>query len=350
MHHDRLLRKTALAGRRLGLLLSGEVDGKARHTAAITSRDRQDETRVPVRAHGPRLAPWKLAATVALLAMTAIWGSTFLVTRRSLPGISPASFLTWRFGIAAAILTLARPGRLRALTGIERRHGLILGLFLGTGFLLQTSGLRHTTAGVSGFLTGTMVILTPLFAAWWFHERVGRAGWIAVGVSATGLALLLVRSATLTTGALLTLAGAACFAGHITGLSRWATAHNAYGLTAWSVSVAALMSAAFAGAQHNLARPPTSSTWLAVSYVALAATCIGFVVQAWAQAALSAATAAVIMTMEPVFAAVIATMVGGESIGTAGWIGGALVVSAMFLAELGPRDCCDALAPRIECC
>jgi drug/metabolite transporter (DMT)-like permease len=61
-------------------------------------------------------------------------------------------------------------------------------------------------------------------------------------------------------------------------------------------------------------------------------------------------TAAVIMTMEPVFAAVIATTPGGESIGATGWIGGVLVVSAMFLSELGPRHCCDALAPRIECC
>ena len=288
---------------------------------------------------------------MALLAATAIWGSTFLVTRQSLPGISAASFLTWRFGIAAAVLTLARPGRLRVLTGAEWRHGLILGIFLGTGFLLQTSGLRQTTAGVSGFLTGTMVILTPLFAAWCFHERVGRAGWVAVGVSATGIALLLVPGTTpLTTGALLTLAGAGCFAGHITALSRWATAHNAYGLTAWSVSVAALISAAFAGATHSLARPPTGTAWLAVLYVALAATCIGFVIQAWAQAALSAAAAAVIMTMEPVFAAVIATIAGGESIGAVGWIGGALVVSAMFLSEFGPRHCCDALAPRIECC
>lgn len=190
------------------------MDRPATPTPASTAHDRQDVAQVPARRRGPWLASRKIAATVALLAATAIWGSTFLVTRQSLPGISAASFLTWRFGIAAAVLTLARPGRLRALTGAERRHGLILGLFLGTGFLLQTSGLRQTTAGVSGFLTGTMVILTPLFAAWCFHERVGRAGWVAVGVSATGITLLLVPGATLTTGALLTLAGAGCFRPH----------------------------------------------------------------------------------------------------------------------------------------
>ena len=309
------------------------------------SHDPQDKGRVPIRRRGLRLVPRRIAATMALLAATTIWGSTFLVTRQSLPGISAASFLTWRFGIAATMLTVARPGRLRALTGAERRHGLILGLFL-----LQTSGLRQTTAGVSGFLTGTMVILTPLFAAWCFHERVGRAGWVAVSVSATGIALLLVPGATLTTGALLTLAGAGCFAGHITALSRWATADNAYGLTACSVSVAALMCAAFAGAQHSIARPPTGHR-LACGALRRA----GGDVHRFRHPSLGPGRAQCRHGSGhhdhgTRFAAVIATIAGGESIDAAGWTGGALVVSAMFLSELGPRHCCDAQAPRIECC
>jgi drug/metabolite transporter (DMT)-like permease len=87
-----------------------------------------------------------------------------------------------------------------------------------------------------------------------------------------------------------------------------------------------------------------------VAYLALAATCLGFVVQAWAQSALSATTAAVVMTMEPVFAAFLAASIGGEALHATGWLGGVLVVTSMFVAELGPRDCCDALSPRIECC
>jgi len=96
--------------------------------------------------------------------------------------------------------------------------------------------------------------------------------------------------------------------------------------------------------------PTTGAAWRALLYVAVVATCVGFGVQAWAQSALSATTAAVVMTMEPVFAAVIATAVGGEHLAVAGWLGGLLVVSSMFVAELGPRRCCDAVAPRIECC
>jgi drug/metabolite transporter (DMT)-like permease len=292
-----------------------------------------------------------LPAAGALVAATAIWGSTFIVTKQSLPGMSPEGFLTWRFGIAAVVLVAVRPHRILTLAPTDRRRGLLLGLLLGSGFLLQTTGLQNTDAGVSGFLTGTAVILTPVVAAVFFSDRVGRAGWIAVGLSAAGVALLAQAGPTsLSTGAMLTLGGAVCFAGHIAGLSQWASPGNAYGLTAWSVAVATLLSGTAALVGRGLTVPPTVTTWQAVAYLALAATCLGFVVQAWAQSALSATTAAVVMTMEPVFAAFLAATIGGEALHATGWLGGVLVVTSMFVAELGPRDCCDALAPRIECC
>jgi drug/metabolite transporter (DMT)-like permease len=296
-------------------------------------------------------AAGRLPAAAALVAATAVWGSTFVVTKQSLPDMSAAPFLTWRFGIAAAVLLVARPDRVRALTQTDRRRGLLLGLLLGSGFLLQTEGLQDTAAGVSGFLTGTAVMLTPVAAAVFFAERVGRAGWVAVALSAVGVALLAGGgSATVTTGALLTLGGAVCFTGHITGLSQWASSANAYGLTAWSVAVAALLCGATAAVGGGLSLPPSGGAWRSLAYLALAATCLGFVVQAWAQSALTATTAAVVMTMEPVFAALIAATVGDERLPTVGWLGGMLIVSSMFVAELGPRECCDALAPRVECC
>ncbi|MET0740730.1 MAG: DMT family transporter, partial [Candidatus Nanopelagicales bacterium] len=172
-----------------------------------------------------------------------------------------------------------------------------------------------------------------------------------VALSTVGVALLAGGGDTsLTTGALLTLGGAVCFAGHITGLSQWANPANAYGLTAWSVCVAALICGAAAVVGGDLAVPPSSSAWLSIAYLALAATCLGFVVQAWAQSALTATTAAVVMTMEPVFAALLAATIGDELLTAVGWFGGLLIVSSMFIAELGPRDCCDALSPRVECC
>jgi drug/metabolite transporter (DMT)-like permease len=293
----------------------------------------------------------RLLATAALLVATAIWGSTFMVTKSSLSHMSPASFLTWRFGIAAVGLLLVRPRTVAGLSRAERRQAVVLGAALAGGFLLQTIGLLHTLAGVSGFLTGAAVIFTPVAAATLFGERVGRAGWVAVGGAAVGMAVLAGGVTTPSpTSAVLTLVGAAFFAVHISGLSRWATRANAYGLTALSVTVAAVLCGATALGGGDVAAPSTRAEWQAVLYLGLAATCAGFAIQAWAQSTLTAAAAAVVMTMEPVFAAVIATAVGERGLEWVGWVGGLVVVASMFLAELGTRDCCDALSPRVECC
>lgn len=291
-----------------------------------------------------------VARLAALTAATAAWGSTFLVTKRTLDDLPAPSFLTWRFGIAALVLVLARPGRVRSLTATQARHGCLLGAFLATGFLLQTTGLLTVSATTSGFLTGTMVVLTPVAARVVFRERVGPAGWAAVLLATVGAALLLLRGWSLGPGTVLTIAGAACFALHIAGLSRWATTGNAYGLTAVSVLVAAGLSAGAAGLKGVLLAPPTTAAWQSVVYLAVVATCVGFAVQAWAQAGLSATQAAVVMTLEPLFAAMIATAAGGESLSAVGAVGGLIMVAAMFVAELGPRECCDGMTPRLECC
>ena len=291
-------------------------------------------------------------AVAGLLATTAVWGSTFVVTKSNLEQLEPASFLTWRFGLGAVALLVVRPQTLRRLAATDVRHSLLLGVTLAGGFLLQTTGLQRTLAGASGFLTGAAVVLTPVVAAVLFGERVGRRGWAAVAVASAGITLLaggVVNPSA--PGAALTLAGAACFAVHITCLSQWATRDNAYGLTTASVSVATVLSAAVALALHHAVTVPrTPAAWEAVLYLGLLATCLGFSVQAWAQASLTATTAAVVMTMEPVFAAVLALAVGESGLAPAGWIGGALVVASMALAELGPRGCCDAVVPRTVCC
>ena len=290
-------------------------------------------------------------ATVALLGATAIWGSTFVVTKESFAGMTPAAFLAWRFGLAGLVLVLAGHRSVAGLGAADRRRAVLLGVLLATGFLLQTTGLQHTLAGVSGFLTGASVVLTPVVAALWFRADVGRTGWFAVGVCALGIAGLSggVTGASWV-GAVLTLGGALAFAGHIAGLSQWATTGNALGLTAGSVAVAAVLCAAAAVVGGGLGPPPDGTAWRALVYLALAATCLGFLVQAWAQSALSATTAAVVMTSEPLFAALLARALGEQGLGATGWLGGVLVVSGMFVAELGPRRCCDARSPRVECC
>jgi drug/metabolite transporter (DMT)-like permease len=294
--------------------------------------------------------PSSLPAVFALVAATGIWGSTFLVTKNTLDTMSVANFLTWRFGIAAVILLLVAPRRWLRLAPAELRRGIFLGVFLAAGFLAQTQGLRQTSAAVSGFLTGLMVVMTPLVAATAFRDRVTARGWAAVGVATLGLALLSLQGWQLSPGALITLVGATCFAVQIASLSQWATPANGYGLTAVSVTVAAVVCAGAGAIGGELSVPGRPEEWTALVYLAVVATCVGLLVQAWSQSQLPATTAAVIMTMEPVFAGVIAVAIGGEALSPRAWAGGLLIVAAMFIAELGPRAGRDARSPRVECC
>jgi drug/metabolite transporter (DMT)-like permease len=285
---------------------------------------------------------------VGLVLATAIWGSTFLVTKDSLDTLSVANFLFWRFGIAALVLLVVAPGRWIHLTAIEWRRGLLLGLFLASGFLAQTEGLRHTSAAVSGFLTGLMVVFTPLVAAALFSERITRRGWLAVAVATAGLGLISLNGFSLSPGSAITVLGALLFSLQIASLSRWATRENSYGLTAVSVTVTAAVCLVAATLGDGVATPARTDEWVAILYLALGATCLGLVLQAWSQSHLTATTAAVIMTLEPAFAAAIAVGIGGEVLTSRMWLGAGAIIAAMFIAELGPRECCDAEVPRVE--
>lgn len=285
---------------------------------------------------------------IGLVIATAIWGSTFLVTKDTLDTLSVANFLFWRFGIAAVVLLAGSPRRWLSLTSDEWRKGLLLGLFLGGGFLAQTQGLLHTSAAVSGFVTGLMVVLTPLVAAVLYRERVQARGWAAVFVATAGLALISLRGWSLSPGVAITVLGATLFALQIASLAHWATKENSYGLTTVSVAVTAMMCLIAALLTGGVAVPSSGPDWTAILYLALGATCLGLVLQAWSQSHLSATTAAVIMTLEPAWAGAIAVVIGGEVLTTRMWLGAALILTAMFIAELGPREKRDTEVPWVE--
>lgn len=268
------------------------------------------------------------------MGVTAIWGSTFVVVKDAVEKMPVADFLTWRFGFAALVMLALRPRSVAALGRTGRRNGFLVGLALGTGYLLQTLGLQHTSAAVSGFITGMFVVLTPLGAAVLLRKPPGRSAWGAVAVATIGLGLLSLHGFSVGAGELLTLGCAAAFALHIVGLGEWAQHHDAFGLAVVQLLTTAVLCAIVA-VPGGLAVPPDASVWGALALTALAATALAFVVQTWAQAHLAPTRAAVIMTMEPVFSGIFAVSVAGEHLGLRALTGAVLVLGAMLLAEVG---------------
>lgn len=276
-------------------------------------------------------------ATLALVGATAVWGSTFVLVQGVVAHMPVLAFLAWRFGVATTVLLLLRPRAVAALSPADRRHGLVLGLLLGAGYVLQTFGLLHTSATVSGFITGMFVVFTPLIARAWLGEPLTGTVWLAVGLATAGLAAISLTGWVIGPGELLTLGCAALFAGQIVGLARWSTAERAYGLTVLQLGVVATMCLLASPLKGGMVLPPSAAVWAAILFLAVVATAAAFLAQTWAQTHMSAPRAAIVLTLEPVFAGVFGVTVGGDELTGRILLGAALILAAMYVIELGPR-------------
>lgn len=274
--------------------------------------------------------------TLALLGVTAAWGSTFFLIKDLLNEVSVLDFLSVRFAIAAVALFLVAPRSVRQLSRADLRAGVLLGLVYGVAQVLQTLGLERTSASVSGFVTGMYVVATPLFAAFLLRERITRSVWAAVLISTLGLAVLSLQGFSVSYGVALIFASALLYALHIVGLSQWSNPSNVLGLSVVQMAVIAAV-CTLVSAPNGIGTPHTGGGWLSLIYMALVAGALALLAQTWAQAHLSSTRAAIIMTMEPVWAAFFAVLLGGESLTGRMLVGGALVLTAMYLVELSPR-------------
>lgn len=275
-------------------------------------------------------------ATLLLLAMTAAWGSTFFLIKDLVASVPSADFLAVRFAIAAAVMLAVFHRQVRALPPRQLRLALLLGLLYGGAQLLQTVGLEHTSASVSGFVTGAYVVLTPILAALLLRERAPAALWLAVALATAGLAVLSLRGLAVGYGEALTLGAALLYALHIVGLGRWSTPAQATGMASVQAVVIVLVVLGPATAD-GITMPATGNQWLSLLYMALVAGAFALWAQTWAQAHVPATRAAIVMTTEPVFAAGFAVGFGGESATARMLLGGGLVLAAMYLAELSGR-------------
>jgi len=285
-------------------------------------------TRAPQRA--------RTLATVLLVALTAVWGSTFFLIRDLVRTVPPADFLAVRFTMAAVLMVVIFWRPLRALSRREVGVSLGLGACYGFAQILQTVGLAHTDASVSGFVTGTYVVLTPVFTALLLRERVPASTWYAVTLATAGLALLSLQGFSVGFGEALTLGAAALYALHIIGLGRLSTPSRAAGMSVVQMLVIAAVSLG-AAVPDGIVWPQGTGQWGAVIYMATAAGVLALWSQTWAQAHMPATRAAIVMTLEPVFAAGFAIALGGESLTLRMLTGGALVLAAMYTVELSGR-------------
>ena len=274
-----------------------------------------------------KLAPW------ALLTVSAAWGFSFVVMKDAIQRQSVNNFLFTRFTLAVIVLILIRPQVIKHFNKDLLQRGGLAGVFLGLGYIAQTLGLERTGAAITGFITGLYVVLTPLIASIVLKEKITKFTWYCIAVATFGLGLLSIRGFSVGIGEMFVLASAVLFAAHIIALSKWSSGRDVYAMTVIQLSMCAIL-AGLASAIEGYSLPPDSGVWSVVVFTAVFATAIAFIVQTWSQAHMSATKVAVILTMEVVFAAAFAIVLGGERLTIQTAVGGVLVVVAMYLIVL----------------
>ena len=217
----------------------------------------------------------------------------------------------------------------------------MLGCLYGGAQILQTAGLAETPASVSGFITGMYVVATPVFAALILRSRIGGITWAAVVVAMVGLAVLTLGGLSVGYGEALIFVAAMIYALHIVGLGAWSQPQQALGMSIVQLIVITVI-CTLCTAPNGIVLPDRLDDWLSILYMAVFAGAAAMIGQTWAQAHLPPTRAAIIMSMEPVFAALFAVLLGGESMTIRMVVGGLLVLAAMLMAELGPRGKVEA--------
>ena len=272
-------------------------------------------------------------ATLLLLGVTAVWGWTFAVVHEAVAVYSVSGFLALRFLVASA-LTLVMWGRY--LTRRSLLAGLGVGLLLALGYLLQTWGLRFTTATNAGLITGLFVVIAPLLERILFRVRSGWLPWAAAAVSLVGMTLLTGRLPTsLAVGDLLVLGCAFGFGSHIAALSRVAQQHDPRALGTGQM---VCMGALFLLLWPALERPvlPPAEVWPAILLTGAVASALAYFIQTTAQRHLSTSRTAILLTTEPMFAGLFGFLLLGERLAPAQLAGAALILGAVVMSEALP--------------
>jgi drug/metabolite transporter (DMT)-like permease len=280
----------------------------------------------------------QLQADLALLAVTVIWGSTFVIIKNLLTQVAPFTLLAVRFGLATLVVGAIFATRLVAAPRRELAAGVLVGAFLFAGYAFQTVGLQYTTAAKSGFITGLAVVIVPFAALLVLRQRPGRGAMAGVLLATAGLALLTLRGdLTLAYGDLITLGCAFAFALQIVFVGRFAPRSAAVNLTAAQLVTVAVASAACALIAERPTLHLSAEVWAAAAFLALAGTAFALIVQSVAQRFTSATHTALIFTAEPVFALLFAVLLAGERLGERELLGCALMLAGMLVAELWRR-------------
>jgi drug/metabolite transporter (DMT)-like permease len=273
-------------------------------------------------------------AEFLLFLTTFVWGSTFVIVKLAMTEVPPLLLTSVRFGIACAIVLPICWRDILRIDLVVFKKGLVLGLLLSIGFILQTLGLQITTASKTGFITGMLVVFTPI-AQVVIERRAPKLGNIA-GIILVVLGLWLLTSpkgSAFNLGDGLTLSAAVLFGIYVVYVDVYSKQHSVAQLFFLQLFVTLVVSFSGALVFEGLSFHPSTNVLISIIYLAVFATAISTFIQTRYQRETTPTRAALIFALEPVIAATLAYFVLDEKTGALGVLGGGLIVSGVLVSE-----------------
>jgi drug/metabolite transporter (DMT)-like permease len=281
----------------------------------------------------------RLQADLCILGLSAVWGCTFVVSKRALSDISPLLFIAFRFIVATVVLLPFLPRaslRNRGPRG-PLAAGLVIGVILFAGFVFQTVGLQHTTPARSAFITALYVVFTPLMAVLLGWKRPSIDSIAGAVVAFAGLHLLTdPESGGLGLGEALTVLCAVSFAAHLLAIDHYTRRHDPGTVAIVQIAAVALLSIVPAATMEQTRFVPTRSLLVALIVTSIPATAIAIYLLNRVQSWTTPTRAAIVFAAEPVFAALTSWAMEGEVLSGASLLGAVLILMGILTAEIGP--------------
>jgi drug/metabolite transporter (DMT)-like permease len=288
-------------------------------------------------ATSPDPAKVRLKADLTLLLVAIIWGSAFAAQRVAALNMGVYLFNGLRFLLGALVLLpLALRSRKSSVATRRLLPGMLLaGLLLFGGTTLQQLGLRHTTAANAGFITGLYVVLVPLILALGWRQPPRRVIWVAAVLSAAGLFLLSTGgSFSLALGDALELAGAFLWAFHVLCIGWLVQRADVLHLSVVQYAVCGLLSLGVALAFESGSLAQVSGVWWTVLYTGVLSIGLGYTLQGVGQRVAPPADAAILLSLEAVFAALAGWLFLDERLSAVQLLGCALMLVGMLLVQV----------------
>lgn len=290
-------------------------------------------------------------ADILLLAISLIWAATFIIIKHALDDVPPFLFTGLRFLLASSVGLLLWGKYLRSLTLRDIRQGIILGIVFGIGFLLQTWGLQYTTIAKSSFITGSMVIFTPI--VYYIIERRPISIMQKIGVVIVTFGLWIFTDpnfSSVNNGDIATLLCAVLWGVYITLTDLYTTQrddileHSARLTLLQFISTCCISFFAFFLYEQNSSHTfqellynsfTTQDALIAIGYTALLGSVIATYIQTRWQRDSTPVKAALIFSLEPIIASILAYLYINEQFGWRELIGGAIVLVGVLAGEIG---------------